>query len=778
MLSGLGEFNRGTLLFLGELTRWQIGLLIVIAIGIWGLTWLDLRDLGRARRATLLALRAAALGLVLLLVLEPALELKHVSVVRNHVAVLVDTSESQALSTGDGSTRIERARDLLERMRPIFGTPDEEHIYDLFSFDRELAELDPDDIGELPMAATGDATHILETVEAVVDRFGRRELGGIVVISDGVDNGLLGARMRRGESLDAETLEALAALDVPIHTFATAEPGEIRDVAVERVLYDDFAFVRNAVSVVVELRVLGFDGETLPITLSREGVPLRQRNVEVLPGRSRYRVQFEFVPELIGKEIYSVETPLREGEAVSENNREFFVLKVIRDKIRILQVVGRPSWDVRFLRQLLKGNPNVDLISFFILRTQDDLHRGSDDELSLIPFPTDELFNEQLGSFDLIIFQNFDYGPYSMRQYLPLVREYVRSGGGFAMIGGDLSFASGGYAVTELAAVLPVGLPAGTDPRTLIDESSFRPVLTDAGSRHPLTRLTFGQRENAELWRALPTMRGTNVVLEAREGAVVLATHPRLQAGEAPMPVLAVSDVEEGRSMAMTFDSSWRWNYEHVERGGSSGPYTSFWNSAIRWLIRDPELNLVQVEVPREIYAPGERVEGSVRVFRPDYEAAAGVSGRLTLLRRDLDALAIDEREVVDEQEFTADELGRHAFGFELDEPGAYAIVAEADLDDGSSLRDEEILLVVRRSREFRDVEPRPELLAALAGAAGGRSDDAEGGRPRGLDLRPARVEEVNRRRVIDVWNSPFLLALIALVLGVEWSLRRRWRRA
>ena len=133
-----------------------------------------------------------------------------------------------------------------------------------------------------------------------------------------------------------------------------------------------------------------------------------------------------------------------------------------------------------FLRRLLKRDPNVDLISFFILRTPTDLTMVDSSELSLIPFPTDELFRKELGSFDLVLLQNFNHGPYGIGGYLPDLRRYVERGGGLAMIGGDLSFTSGGYAGTQLAEVLPVKLlPLDADPSRLVSEESFRPRVPE-----------------------------------------------------------------------------------------------------------------------------------------------------------------------------------------------------------------------------------------------------------------------------------------------------------
>ena len=775
MFGAFGDYNEGEFLFLGNWGPPFLWLFGVIAVALIVLTWLDLSELSIRRRLLLVILRAFTLIAAIVLLLEPALELKHVTRVKNHVVVLLDASRSQSLETSGGQTRFERALTQVDRLRRRMSQPSEDHLYEFFSFGSELESSSIETANTIE--ADGDSTEILEALRAVAERFGRRELGGIVLISDGVDNGELAGRVERGESLDADTSEFVESLGVPIHTFATAQAGDLRDIAIGQVFHDDFAFVRNAVAVEVDINVRGYDSGVVQVTLRREGQPLQTREISLESGTSTYRVTFEFVPELLGKEIYSIDAPVRQGEALHDNNTEHFVIKIIRDKIRILHVVGRPSWDVRYLRQLLKNNPNVDLISFFILRTNEDLQRAPQNEMALIPFPVQELFEDQLGSFDLVVLQNFTFRPYRMRQYLPNLRDYVYGGGGFLMVGGEQSFASGGYAETEVRDVLPLNLPGGTAADSLIDPSDFRPQLTHAGQLHPITRLEFDRGTNSELWDTLPEMPGTNIVAEAFSDATVLATHPNLRAGGDPMPVLAVRSVGEGRSMAMTFDGSWKWNFSHVVDGGSSRPYTSFWNSAIRWLIRDPALNLVQVEIAKEVYSPGDEVAAVVRVYNPDYSPADAVSGVARVLRRDLSALAPGQRgDLVSEHPFTTDARGRFDLRFDLVDTGAYTVEAVAEVEAGVPLTDEEIFLGVVRSGEYRDIEPRPELLQALSEASGGRSRLAPA-RAGGLDFEPARVEQIDRRRVIDIWSAPWLLLAFVVVLGLEWGLRRRWGR-
>ena len=112
-----------------------------------------------------------------------------------------------------------------------------------------------------------------------------------------------------------------------------------------------------------------------------------------------------------------------------------------------------PGHDDAIAILLAAGNPNIDLIAFYILRTRDDmLFDVAQDELSLIPFPVEDLFGPELETFDLIIFQDFNFEPFFPRTYLENIKTYVQKGGGFMMLGGRGSFGTGGYAATPLGA--------------------------------------------------------------------------------------------------------------------------------------------------------------------------------------------------------------------------------------------------------------------------------------------------------------------------------------
>lgn len=774
-MSGFSEYNATDLLWLGDWSPAWIATLVLLGILVIGVSVYDLWPMRPSRRWTLVGLRTAVYALAVMLLLEPAVDLKNVTKVKNRVAVLVDGSGSMALEH-DGEPRFDIARQSIEALDLPKEMEDEDHIYEVFTFGDELTEAKLDALDAMRPNARG--TQLAAAFDGLKQRYERVDVGGVVLITDGTDTGAIGERTRRGEDLDETTRLLAASLGGPLNTVRVASPDELTDVSITRVLRDDFAFVHNKVSVEVEIQVVGLEPTSFPVKLIRDGQLLQTREVAVVDGEMLYPITFEYVPKSIGKEIYTIEVPEFPDEVLLSNNRRHFLQKVIRDKIRALQVVGRPSWDERFLRRLLKRNPNVDLISFFILRTNENVQIAPTSELSLIPFPTEELFQEELGGFDLVIFQNFNFAPYNMRQYLPEITDFVKEGGGFVMVGGDLSFASGGYAGTPIEEILPVELPPRT-ASTLIDETPFQPELTEAGQRHPITQLAFDPTSNTRIWSALPAQLGTNLVLGPKEHATVLARHPTIatSTGE-KMPVIAVAEMGEGRVMALTTDSTWRWGLEHLGTGGTPREYQVFWNSSIRWLIKDPELKLLRVEINEDEYAPGDVLQADVRLQKADYTPAPQVEGKLHVSHRSFESLLagkMDSR-LVKEVTFVTDADGMARVEVPIDAVGVWTAVARAQTASGD-LRDEDVALALSSATELRDVLPRPTLLQQLADAGGGESVVSGAVDRAALRFDPPRTVRVNRREVIQLWDSLWVFAVILGLLGLEWTFRRRWGR-
>jgi uncharacterized membrane protein len=706
----------------------------------------------RHRRATLLTLRVAtALG-VWLVAVQPRLVSERTEHRAGRLAVLFDASRSLRARDARG-TRAEAARALAARLAAGPGA----ESADVYTFGANArpaslaglgARLDPRE----------DDTRLADVVRQVLaagDRTGRDggEVGAVVLVSDGAD------RAR------APVAEALARLGVKVHTVALGGRRALRDDAIAAVAADATAFLRQTGRVRVTVRSTA--GGAIPVVLRRGGVVLREAVVEV-PAGAEASVELPLSADALGRTAYTVTIPVAADDDVPENNERAFVVRVVRDKLRVLLVCGRPSADQRFFREFLQRDPSIDLVSFFILRGVSDQADAQNDELALIPFPTDELFTEHLGSFDIVFFQNFAYGPYRLAGYLPNVADHIDRGGSFAMIGGELSFGGGAYADTPLAGVLPVEVPpAGASESELVDLETFRPTIAPALARQPVVLWQPEPAQSAAALRALAPLHGVNRVLGLRGEAEVLLEHPTLREPSGrPHPVLVVGTKEKGRTLALLTDDAWRWGLTTGGATGDASAYTRFWDRALRWLARDPTLEPAQLDTDRASYGPRGRVvvEGVLRDARYSPLADRAVA---LVMRRGAEGISRVAMRTDAEGRVRAELAGP-------EEPGAYTVAAVPEGAAGPLA--EAVFVVETGGDELADPQAHPETLAAISAATGGAHYDSPDDAP------PlARFDATRTRSLGVVAHAPFarwpFVLLVALLFGAEWFVRRRWAR-
>jgi uncharacterized membrane protein len=729
---------------------------LALALYLW-LAWRAARRIeGPGRRAALLVLRAGAALLLAAVLFDPAVEFLKTKRREQGFAVLVDTSRSMGLRTAGGERRADVVAAHMRESAAVFDALEKRYAVSYYAFDA-LAR----PVSRAEAAARkpeGGQTQIGESIDDLLRLQAADPPAGVLLYSDGADRGRIRAALAGGDQLAG----------VPVYPVLLPEKTP-PDAAVTDLVSDPYAFVRNGFDLRARISLRGLKVRSADVTLKIDGQVAATQSVTLPEKGDEAEAVFRTTPQRVGRFVYTVEIPQFEGESVFENNRRSAIVKVVRDRVRVLQVVGEPSWDERFLRRYLEKDPNVDLISFMILRTQEDLDATPENELSLIPFPTKELFTEELHTFDLVIFQNFDYRPYFNifpGQLLDNLRRFVESdGGGFLMIGGDKSFGLGGYAGTPIASILPVELP----PVAQAAPERVRPVLTADGQRHPVTSLDLPPAETEAAWRALPALEGVNLVGAARPGAVTLLRHPTRTAGTAGMPIAAVMDAGKGRSMALAADASWRWSFGAAGGGGSAAAYQRFWNNAIRWLVHDPDFGRVRLEADRDQYDPGEPVKVRCSVLDENYRPAAKAAVELTLRNRERggawSGLAVQE-------------LDTGVYGGEAAPGGGgvYELRCGAKIGGKSAGDDTVLVNVDPLGEELKDTAVHNQLLAELAKRSGGETIDAGStswGRKLGLDAEAPF--EVVGRKVARVWDNGLVLALLALLWSLEWFLRRRW---
>ena len=596
-------------------------LLLLAAIGLWG------RQRGIAFRAAAGAIAVAALA-------NPVLLQEERSGTPSVVAVLVDRTQS-ALN-GERATETDAA---LETLRDRFARFPQFELREI-----DIRSADP----RQPQTA------ILPALETALADVPPSRVGGAIVITDGQVHDL-----SEGVSNDPF-------LSIPVHTLLTGRPDET-DRRVRFVTAPRFAIVGKPVEFAYTIEDDGIDPGT-PVTVSvRLDGDLIEETVTATGDTTFLTLELENA----GRNIVELDVEPLDGEVTDVNNAAIALIDGVRENLRVLLISGEPHAGERAWRNLLKSDASVDMVHFTILRPPEKQDGTPINELSLIAFPTRELFVERIDDFDLIIFDRYQHRNVLPILYYDYIARYVEDGGALLIAAGPEFAGNTSIAQTPLFPALPA-LPTGN-----VTEVGFRPAITDEGQRHPVTRALDGSETTPPSWSRWFRQIGVT----EPEGDVVMR-------GANDEPLLVLNRYGEGRVAMLLSDHAWLW--ARGFEGG--GPHVSLYRRTAHWLMKEPEL-----EEERLI--------------------AEGDGNRLPILRQ---TMATDARSVTvvtpsgEELEVSLIESapGRYEGVVETDEIGLYRV---AD-DTLSTLAH----VGPVNAPEWREVVATPEIMQVAADAGGG----------------------------------------------------------
>ncbi|SDB47506.1 DUF7408 domain-containing protein [Bauldia litoralis] len=449
------------------------------------------------------------------------------------VAVVVDKSASQELDDRAEATRIAEA-ELKERLSEFQNV--------------EVRTVEAGKAG----GATVDGTLLFEPLETSLVDVPPDRLGAVVVLTD-------------GEVHDVpKTADALGH-KAPVHVLLSGHDDEFdRRLIIESA--PRFGIVGETQT--IRFRVIddgvATSGGRVRVNVTRDGNPLSSELVT--PGATE-----EFTVEIAhgGPNILEFEAEPLDGELTEINNRAIASIEGIRENLRVLLVSGEPHSGERTWRNLLKSDAAVDLVHFTILRPPEKQDGTPINQLSLIAFPTRELFSEKIDEFDLIIFDRYQHRGVLPILYFDNIARYVEDGGAVLIAAGPDYAGDGSLFDTPLSPVLPVA-PTGS-----ITEKPFRANVTETGHKHPVTRGLKGGNFDPPEWG-----RWFRVIdVGAPEGDTVMSAAD-------DKPLLVLNRVGEGRVAMLLSDHAWLWarGYE----GG--GPHVDLLRRLAHWLMKEPDL--------------------------------------------------------------------------------------------------------------------------------------------------------------------------------------------
>ncbi|UPJ67936.1 hypothetical protein [Bradyrhizobium sp. 191] len=483
--------------------------------------------LARARGA---AVRVAALALVLLALANPSFTREDRDPLTSVAAVVVDKSPSQ--NFGNRNREAAQAQEaLVDSLKKIKGL--EVRVV-------EAGQADGETDGTKLFGALASAL-----ADVPVDR-----VAGGFLITDG-----------RVHDIPANA--AALGFRAPVHALVTGQKDE-RDRRIAITAAPRFGIVGQTQTINYRLDDQGVSGERARVTIRRDGEVINERTLG-----SGQAASVDVDIKHAGPNIVEIEASPLERELTPVNNRAVVAIDGVRDKLRVLLVSGEPHSGERTWRNLLKSDASVDLVHFTILRPPEKQDGTPINELSLIAFPTRELFQQKINEFQLIIFDRYARQGVLPIAYFDNIARYVRSGGAVLVSAGPDYASNTSIWRTPLDSVLPAE-PVG------VTEKPFYAHLSDVGKRHPVTRGLEGSASEPPHWsRFFRTVDTRNAV------------NPPVMTGADGKPLLFLSRFGEGRVALLLSDHIWLWarGYE----GG--GPHLDLLRRTSHWLMKQPDLD-------------------------------------------------------------------------------------------------------------------------------------------------------------------------------------------
>ena len=792
-----------------------LGVLGAIAIVV--VTYLNEGKLARWKKLALAGLRGALLVLLALIVFYPVLEIDRARDLRAVTGVLLDDSLSFGIkdryqgAVEDGTrtaefldipkadlidrTRADLVNRLLEEKRHGFlSRLAEKNRLEVFTFSDDLRRLTGRDASDedstdtettprtrdVPTPTTaaprasiprvrleprGASTDLSGALRSMVERQGGARFAGVVVISDG--------RLTAGTGL-SDVQSFLRERQIPVHTIGIGDPTPPRNFRVTTLLASERVFAGDPVVVDVSVSQKGYDGETIQVELLDQSAPqggtFDEERVldtqEVIFGKQEIEdenagsqeegvARFKVDLEGVGRHRLTARVTVRPEEAFADDNERSADVEVIEEASRVLMIAGSPTWEYRYLQNLLRRDKRVT-VSAWLMSADPQFPQEGNVRLSELPTEPRTLFE-----FDVVILLDPDQEELPGEYPVLLERFVGQQNGGLVFVAGEkftaeLFHSQDMKPLTDMLPIVP-DLPraeaAGEDSYSV---SQWPLLPTRLASAHNATRLSSRPDRNRERWEQLPGIYWSFPVRKPKPGANVLFVHadPARHGPDGAEPVMAWQYYAGGRTIYLGTDETWRW------RSTTEEIYDQFWMQTVRYLtegrLTGGKRKLIQLD--RDEYELGDVVRVSALLedesFRPateEYQVVVIESpdGEETSQRLEKDSTA----------------PGWYRGVFVPRRLGTYRI----RLADGT----ETLVRVEPPAIEYQEPQLDEATLRSLAQSTGGTFSRIWEAAEVPNRIEDRRQTVVTTDEPVPLWDNWFLLSLLTALLTIEWVFRK-----
>ena len=723
-----------------------------VALGLAGVA-VVLAVLSYRRRPSsplLLSIRIALIALLAFCLFRPVLIVKTAVAQQNFLAVLIDDSRSMQIADSDeGQTRGEYARQQFgDRTAATLKRLSDKFVVRTFRFSSSAARLG----SPAELTFGGVETKLGAALEGARQELAGLPLAGMVLVSDGADT---------TDAALTEAVLSLKAAALPVFTVGVGQDHLTRDIQVDRVSTPRQALKGTSLLIDAVVKQTGYAGETVTLDVEDAGRIVGTQQLKLPADGEPASVRVRVMAGDAGPRVLKFRISPQPDEVISQNNARESLVNVLDRPERILYFEGQPRFEMKFIRQAIKEDKNLQLVT--LLRTAESkyLRLGVDDADHLAAgFPKTR---EELFAYRGLVLGSIEASAFSGDQ-LRMIAEFVeKRGGGLLVLGGSGSFSEGGYAGTPVADVLPVVLDrvvrAANGPLASIAIIT-RP--TRAGEGHAVTQIAANEAASSARWPDLPALTSVNAIRAVKPGATVLLSGADERRRD--HIVLASQRYGRGKAIAQTVQDSWLWQM-HAKMSLEDQTHENYWRQMLRWLV-DGVPDTVDVHTVADRVQPGEPVT-----------LVADVVDRAFVELNDARVLARVKRPngTVDTvpMQWTGEQNGEYRATLATVEEGLYAAEVEALRGTTAVGRSATQIRVVPSDAEYFDASMQAARLQRIAEETGGRFYTA--GKLTGLveDLQYTGrgVTTVEER---ELWHMPIVLLALLGLMFAEWALRRR----
>ncbi len=710
---------------------WWLALLFLIpSIGIIAFFYFRTdKPLRGHTRFILIALRSIAIGLILFCLLEPMIIAHQETQRKGNLLILVDNSQSMNIKDQEGNSRIESIRKILANdetssIKNNISELSKHFNVRLYQFSSSATAVE-----KLSLNADGSQTDIGNSLTKAIREWRGQPIAGIMLITDGANNS------------GADPVIIAQQSGIPVYTVGVGSKTSSKDIQISMVSANPIAYTDHILPIKVSIKSQGYDGKEIRVSLVQENVLKDTISLRLNSKEGEQVVNLQFKPQQEGTLKMRVSIPAEPDEYNKQNNSFPFLVRVIKTKLKVLYIEGRPRWEYTFLKRALQRDPNLET-TFMIANKQNTFY----------PISDRNSFPEKLTLYDVIILGDISPSFFKNEQ-LNAIKAYIENtGGSLLLLAGEDSLGKGGFTESSLKELLPI-----EEPKLI--KGTFNPILTQYGQIHPVTRLSDDQTENNAIIRDLPAIYQFYASAKIKSGSIVLLESQQ----ESGKPLIVFQRYGKGIVMLVTTDNTWQWAFAGYPFGIDDSHYRKLWSGAIRWLASAKnQADKINVETDKQSYYKYEKVRIVAYIYNENYEPIDDAQ-----IKAQVQGTAGNTYDIV----FVSEGNGRYIAEFKPILDGNYKVDISAQRKEIPLGKGSTEFIVQSIALEMQDTQLNERLLKEIALVSGGDYYHIN-------DIDQLNIKEVNDVIVSTVentiWDNIYVFISAIIFLSAEWFLRKR----